>query len=64
MWQIRINAFLDNQKLSYSNFINALAKNNIELDRKILADLAVNNPQIMQKIVEKAWVGKDKKEQE
>ncbi len=64
LWQIRINAFLDNQKLSYSNFINALAKNNIELDRKILADLAVNNPQIMQKIVEKARVGKDKKEQE
>lgn len=53
LWQIRINAFLEGQGLSYSSFMNKLKKNNIELDRKILADLAANEPQIMQKIVDK-----------
>lgn len=53
LWQVRINAFLDGQGISYSVFMNKLKKNNIELDRKVLADLAANNPQVMQKIVDK-----------
>ena len=53
LWQIRINAACREQGISYSKFINALKKNKIELDRKILADLAMNHPEIFKKIVEK-----------
>ncbi len=53
LWQIRINAACREQGISYSKFINALKKNKIELDRKILADLAKNHPEIFKKIVEK-----------
>jgi large subunit ribosomal protein L20 len=38
--------------LTYSKFINLLNKEKIELDRKVLADLAVNNPQVFAKIIE------------
>jgi large subunit ribosomal protein L20 len=53
LWQVRINAFLDGQGISYSVFMNNLKKSGIELDRKVLADLAANDPQIMQAIVDK-----------
>ena len=51
---IRINAGCRLNGISYSKFINALKKANIELDRKILADLAMNNPETFAKIVEVA----------
>ncbi|NTU98766.1 50S ribosomal protein L20 [Candidatus Falkowbacteria bacterium] len=51
LWQIKISAFVKEQGLSYSRFIDALKKNNIALDRKVLADLAVNNKEVMEKIV-------------
>ncbi len=53
LWQIRINAGCRQLGLSYSKFINALKKNKIELDRKILASLAKDYPEIFKKIVEK-----------
>lgn len=53
LWITRINAALTNQPLSYSRFINSLKKENIQLDRKILADLATMDPQIFQALVEK-----------
>jgi len=53
LWQIRINAACREQGISYSKFINALKKNKIELDRKILAQLAKDYPEIFKKIVEK-----------
>ena len=40
--------------LTYSQFINGLKKSSIEIDRKILADLAVNQPETFKAIVEKA----------
>ena len=52
LWQIKINAFVREHGLSYSRFMDALHKNKIEIDRKILADLAVNNKKILSKIVE------------
>ena len=52
LWQIKINAFVRQYDLSYSQFINKLKKNKIEIDRKILADLAVNNKRILKKIIE------------
>ncbi len=52
LWQIKINAFVREYNLSYSQFINKLKKNKIEIDRKILADLAVNNKKVLKKIIE------------
>ncbi len=51
LWQIKISAFVREQGISYSRFINRLKEHKIELDRKILADLAVNNKKILLKIV-------------
>jgi len=53
LWQIQINAACKQQGISYSSFIARLKKNKIELDRKILSDLARNHPQILEKIIEK-----------
>src|SRR3990167_3159079 len=43
LWIVRINAAVRPHGLSYSRFINGLKKANITLDRKVLADLAVND---------------------
>ena len=40
--------------LTYSQFINGLKKSSIEIDRKVLSDLAVNQPQAFKALVEKA----------
>ncbi|MGB2762168.1 MAG: 50S ribosomal protein L20 [Minisyncoccales bacterium] len=53
LWQIQINAACREQEISYSKFIAGLKKNKIELDRKILSELAKKNPEIFKKIVEK-----------
>ena len=53
LWQIQINAACRQVGLSYSKFIAGLKKNKIELDRKILSNLAQNHPEIFKKIVEK-----------
>lgn len=53
LWQIQINAACREHGLSYSKFIHGLKKAKVELDRKILADLAKNNPEVFKKIVEK-----------
>ena len=53
LWQIKINAACHNYDLSYSKFIAALKTNHIEIDRKILAELAENHPQIFSQIIEK-----------
>lgn len=52
LWQIKINAFVREHELSYSKFINLLKVNKVEIDRKILADIAVNNKKVLAKIVE------------
>ena len=54
LWQIQINAACRQQGISYSRFIYGLKKNKIELDRKILSNLAQTHPEIFKKITEKA----------
>ena len=54
LWQIQINAACRQQGISYSRFIYGLKKNKIELDRKILSNLAQTHLEIFKKIVEKA----------
>lgn len=53
LWIQRINAALTPFNLKYSQFINGLKKIKIKLDRKILADLAVNDPEAFKAIVNK-----------
>ena len=53
LWQLQINAASRKNGLTYSQFINKLKKNNIELDRKVLAELAQKKPEVFQKILEK-----------
>ena len=51
LWNIKINAGSREIGMSYSKLMGALKKANIELDRKILADLAENNPAIFAKVL-------------
>ena len=52
LWQIKVGAASRNEGISYSKFIHALKKAHVELDRKILADIAENHPEVFTKIVE------------
>jgi large subunit ribosomal protein L20 len=51
LWIVRINAAVRQHGLSYSKFIAGLKKHSVELDRKILADLAINDPKGMADVV-------------
>jgi len=51
LWQTQIKAICQEEGLSYSDFIHFLKEKNIELDRKILAQLAKEKPDIFQKII-------------
>ena len=51
LWQIRLGAALRPFELSYSKFINLLKTNNIELDRKVLSEIAQKNPEIFAQII-------------
>jgi large subunit ribosomal protein L20 len=53
LWIQRISAGLNGTGLSYSGFIHALKQAKIELDRKILAELATNHQKVFFKLVEK-----------
>jgi len=54
LWQTRISIACRQHGISYSKFLYNLKKNKIELDRKILAELVQNRPEVFKKIVEKA----------
>ena len=54
LWIIRINAAARREGLSYNQFVSGCRKANIELDRKVLADIAVNDPRAFAKIAEQA----------
>ena len=53
LWIQRINAGVRQEGLTYSKFINGLNKSKIKLDRKVLADLAYNNPEAFKSLVKK-----------
>ena len=54
LWIQRINAGVRLEGLTYSKFINGLSKSGIKLDRKILAEIAYDNPEAFKTIVKKA----------
>jgi large subunit ribosomal protein L20 len=51
LWQVRINAAVRNLGMTYSRFIEGLKKKNIEVDRKVLADIAEKSPESFERIV-------------
>lgn len=52
LWIVRINAAVREEGLTYSEFINKLKVKGIELDRKVLADMAMNNTESFKKLVQ------------
>ena len=54
LWIQRLNAAVREQGLTYSRFIDGLAKAGIEIDRKVLAELAISQPEAFKAIVDKA----------
>jgi large subunit ribosomal protein L20 len=54
LWITRINAALKDHGMKYSRFVKALKDKNIELDRKILATLAKDQPEVFKKVVEES----------
>src|SRR5258706_11819221 len=52
LWIARINAAVRAEGITYSEFIHMLGTKNIELNRKVLADLAMNEPEAFRKLVE------------
>ena len=53
LWIQRINAGVREEGMTYSKFISGLSKSKIKLDRKVLADLAYNNPEAFKSLVKK-----------
>ena len=56
LWIQRINAGVRAEGLTYSRFINGLVKSKIKLDRKVLAELAYNNPEVFKSVVKKGSI--------
>ncbi len=54
LWVTRINAFVRMEGMSYSRFIEGLTKANVAIDRKVMANLAIDDPEVMKKYVEVA----------
>jgi large subunit ribosomal protein L20 len=54
LWIVRLNAALKPHAISYSRFINALNKSGVELDRRVLSELAINYPDDFTRVVENA----------
>ena len=54
LWIQRINAGVRSEGITYSKFINGLSKSGIKLDRKILAEIAYDNPEAFKTIVKRA----------
>ena len=53
LWIQRINAGVRAEGLTYAKFINGLVKSKIKLDRKVLAELAYNNPEVFKSVIKK-----------
>ena len=51
LWIARINAAVREEGMTYSEFINKLSKKGIAMDRKVLADIAMNNPETFKSLV-------------
>lgn len=53
LWIVRINAALSTRDISYNKFMNDLKKKNVELDRKVLSQIALEDPKAFEELVKK-----------
>lgn len=53
LWNVRLNAFLDDKSISYSKFMGSLKKKNIILNRKMLSEIAKTNPESFSRLLQK-----------
>ena len=58
LWITRINASVREHGVNYSSFMAGLKKNNVEVDRKIMAELAVKHPEAMKELVKVSGASK------
>lgn len=56
LWQTRLNIAVQKHGLSYSKFINLLKNKKIELDRKVLSEIAAKKPEIFEKIIQEVRI--------
>ncbi|WP_185855651.1 50S ribosomal protein L20 [Blattabacterium cuenoti] len=56
LWIMRINAGVRKHGKSYSEFIKKLSKHNIKINRKILSDISMNEPDVLKKIVDYVFI--------
>ncbi len=56
LWQVRLNAALRPLGLKYSSFIRSLKEKNINLNRKILSELALNYPDVFEKLIKQVKI--------
>lgn len=54
LWIIRINAALDDKEISYSRFMNGLKRASVELNRKVLSEMAIHDPKAFGDLVDLA----------
>jgi len=54
LWIARINAAVRESGMSYSTFMNGLKRNNVEVNRKVLADLSIQDPEAFKSLVQVA----------
>ncbi|MFQ5823692.1 MAG: 50S ribosomal protein L20 [bacterium] len=52
LWIARINAAIRQNGMNYSSFMNGLKRNNVQINRKILADMAVHDPEALKNLVQ------------
>lgn len=60
LWNIQINAALRENALTYSKFIHSLKQNKVELDRKVLAEMARENPEAFREVVSRVMISKER----
>lgn len=57
LWTVRLNAAARSEGVSYSVFVRLLKKSNVQLDRKVLSELAISHPQVFRRILQEVHVG-------
>ena len=57
LWTVRLNAAARSEGISYSVFVRLLKKSNVQLDRKVLSELAISHPQVFRRIIQEVQVG-------
>lgn len=61
LWIIRLNAAVRSEGVSYSRFLASLRRSNIQLDRKVLSELAISHPRVFHHIFQEANAGEGKR---